>query len=265
MKGKQLYLHLSTAAEMIVKVNGKYAGGLDPNRERIDLNPFLQGDDLEIEIEAYNRSKPDDERNPMVLAKRGCRQIFEGAYLVTIRENLQSLIYDYILLMDIAGSEYFNEDYRHFLYKELSHALDAIDFDTWEGIDEAADYVQRVIYDNTDFKGSGDVALVGHSHLDIAYYWRRIHAVHKNARTILIQMRLMDRYPEFRYTHTQAYTYETLEKYYPELFEELKQKVAEGRFEPVGSMYVEPDCNIPQAESLVRQFLYGQHFFRRAI
>ena len=264
MKGKQLYLHLSTAAEMIVKVNGKYAGGLDPNRERIDLNPFLQGDDLEIEIEAYNRSKPDDERNPMVLAKRGCRQIFEGAYLVTIRENLQSLIYDYILLMDIAGSEYFNEDYRHFLYKELSHALDAIDFDTWEGIDEAADYVQRVIYDNTDFKGSGDVALVGHSHLDIAYYWRRIHAVHKNARTILIQMRLMDRYPEFRYTHTQAYTYETLEKYYPELFEELKQKVAEGRFEPVGSMYVEPDCNIPQAESLVRQFLYGQHFFRRA-
>ena len=54
MKGKQLYLHLSTAAEMIVKVNGKYAGGLDPNRERIDLNPFLQGDDLEIEIEAYS-------------------------------------------------------------------------------------------------------------------------------------------------------------------------------------------------------------------
>ena len=264
MHGQKLYLHLSTAAEMIVKVNGKYAGGLDPNRDRIELDPFLNGDEIEIEIEAYNRSKPDDERNPQVLAKRGCRQIFEGAFIVTIRENLQSLIYDYILLMDIAGCEYFNEDYRHFLYRELSRALDAIDFETWEGVDEAADYVERVIYANTDFKGSGNVALVGHSHLDIAYYWRRIHAVHKNARTILIQMRLMDRYPEFRYTHTQAYTYETLEKYYPELFEELKEKVREGRFEPVGSMYVEPDCNIPQAESLVRQFLYGQHFFRRA-
>ncbi len=266
MKGQKLYLHLPTAAEMIVKINGKYAGGIDPNRERIYLNPFLAPDseEVQIEIEAYNRSKPDDERNPMVLAKRGCRQIFEGASLVTIRENLQSLIYDYILFMDIAGCEYFNEDYRHFLYRELSKGLDFIDFDTWEGIDEAKDYVEKVIYQNTDFKGTGNVALVGHSHLDIAYYWRRIHAVQKNARTILIQLRLMDQYPEFRYTHTQAYTYETLEKYYPELFAELKEKVARGQFEPVGAMYVEPDCNIPQAESLIRQFLYGQHFFRRA-
>ena len=66
---------------------------------------------------------------------------------------------------------------------ELSRALDRVDFDTWEGVDDAAEYVQKVIYENTDFRGTGDVALVGHSHLDIAYYWRRIHAVQKNART----------------------------------------------------------------------------------
>ena len=58
----------------------------------------------------------------------------------------------------------------------------------------------------------------------------------------------MDRYPDFHYTHTQAYTYELLEKYYPELFEELKEKIAAGNFEPVGAMYIEPDCNIPSAE-----------------
>lgn len=262
--GRNIYLSLKTAAEMIVKVNGKYAGGIDPNRERILLNPFLEGREAEIQIEAYNRSKPDDERNPNSLGKRGCRQIFEGAFLSLVRDNVQSLVYDYILLMDIAHCEYFNEDYRKFLFTELSRALDRVDFDTWEGVDDAAEYVQKVIYENTDFRGTGDVALVGHSHLDIAYYWRRIHAVQKNARTILIQLRLMDQYPEFRYTHTQAYTYETLEKYYPELFAELKEKVASGQFEPVGAMYVEPDCNIPAAESLIRQFLYGQHFFRRA-
>ena len=261
-KGRDVYFSLKTAAEMIVKVNGKYVGGIDPNRERILLNPYIDSDELCIEIEAYNRSKPDDERNPAALSKRGCRQIFEGAYLCTIRENVQSLIYDYVLLMDIAHSEYFNEDYRKFLFAELSRALDKVDFDTWEGVDEAADYIEKVIYANTDFKGSGDVALVGHSHLDIAYYWRRIHAVQKNARTILIQLRLMDKYPEFRYTHTQAYTYETLEKYYPELFAELKEKIASGQFEPVGAMYVEPDCNVPAAESLIRQFLYGQRYFR---
>lgn len=264
MKGKNIYFTLHTAAEMIVKINGKYVGGVDPNRERILLNPYIDSDDLTIEIEAYNRSKPDDERNPASLAHRGCRQIFEGAYLSTIRDNVQSLVYDYILFMDIAHSEYFNEDYRKFLFRELSKALDFIDFDTYEGVDQAAEYVEKNIYSNTDFKGSGDVALVGHSHLDIAYYWRRIHAVHKNARTILIQLRLMDQYPEFKYTHTQAYTYETLEKYYPELFAELKEKIAAGQFEPVGAMYVEPDCNIPSAESLIRQCLYGQMYFRKA-
>ncbi|MBQ9307378.1 MAG: alpha-mannosidase [Clostridia bacterium] len=264
MHGEKIYLYLPTAAEMIVKINGRYVGGIDPNRERILLNPYIDSDELAIEIEAYNRSKPDDERNPLSMAKRGCRQTFEGMAIVTLRENLQSLIYDYILLMDIADCEYFNEDYRKFLHEELSKGLDCIDFDTWEGIDAAKEHVEKVIYANTDFKGTGDVALVGHSHLDIAYYWRRIHAVQKNARTILIQLRLMDQYPEFRYTHTQAYTYETLEKYYPELFDELREKVKSGQFEPVGAMYVEPDCNIPQAESLVRQFLYGQHFFRRA-
>ena len=76
---------------MIVKINGKYVGGVDPNRERILLNPYIDSDDLTIEIEAYNRSKPDDERNPASLAHRGCRQIFEGAYLSTIRDNVQSL------------------------------------------------------------------------------------------------------------------------------------------------------------------------------
>ena len=263
-KGKKVYLHLHTAAEMIVKINGRYVGGIDPNRDRVLLNGYVDQDHLRIEIEAYNRSKPDDERNPEVMAVRGCRQVFEGGYLVTLRENVLSLLYDYTLLMDIAQSGYFNEDYRHFLFTELSRALDRIDFDTWEGVDDAAACVEKRIYANTDFKGAGNVALVGHSHLDIAYYWRRIHAVQKNARTILIQLRLMDQYPEFRYTHTQAYTYETLEKYYPELFEELKQRIREGRFEPVGAMYVEPDCNIPAAESLIRQFLYGQHFFRRA-
>ncbi len=264
MKGKNVYLYLKTAAEMIVKVNGRYAGGIDPNRERILLDPYAGNGELDIAIEAYNRSKPDDERNPESLSIRGCRQVFEGAYLCLVRDNVQSLVYDFILLTDMAQSEYFDENLRSFLFIHLSRALDLVDFETWDGVDEAAEYIQTHIYDNRDYKGTGKVALVGHSHLDIAYYWRRIHAVQKNARTVLIQLRLMDRYPEFRYTHTQAYTYETLEKYYPEIFCELKEKIASGQFEPVGAMYVEPDCNIPAPESLIRQLLYGQTFFRRA-
>ncbi len=265
-RSEELWLTLKTAAEIIVKVNGKYVGGVDPNRERILLTPYLapNTEKLHFEMQGYNRSKPDDERNPESLTVRGCRQIFEGAYLAVVDHAVQDLVYDLELFLNIADCELFSEDYRAFLNRELNNALNFIDFedDTLPGLADAKRYVDEVIYANDDYKGSGDVALLAHSHLDIAYYWRRIHAVQKNLRTVLIQLRLMDRYPEFKYTHTQAFTYETLEKYYPEVFEELKARIAEGRFEPVGAMYVEPDCNIPAAESLIRQCLCGQQYFR---
>ncbi|MGN0905810.1 MAG: hypothetical protein ACI4NM_01565, partial [Bullifex sp.] len=161
-------------------------------------------------------------------------------------------------------SRHFDEDLRAFLTKELDKALNLVDFETYEGADRARVYIEKHIYSNTDFRSSGSVALISHSHLDIAYYWRRIHTVQKNARTILIQMKLMDKYKDFTYCHTQPYIYETLEKYYPEIFAELKEKVASGQFEPVGAMYVEPDCNIPSAESLIRQCLYGQMYYEKA-
>lgn len=233
LRGRGLWLSLWTAAEVIVKVNGRYAGGLDPNRDRLLLPPCNGNWDLKIEMEGYNRSKPDDERNPDSMKLRGCRQEFQGLYLATIRHGVLDLFYDLQLLLDVAKSQYFNEDYRKFLNRELSLALNKIDFDLLrektdpdtgllcldaeeetafaDQVAAARKYIEDVIYANDDYKGTGDVAVVGHSHLDLAYYWRRIHTVHKNARTVLIQMRLMDQYPEFKYTHTQAYTYELLE------------------------------------------------------
>lgn len=262
MKDKKIWLNIRTAAEMIVKINGKYAGGLDPNRDRVLLNPYIEDNKIVIEIEGYNRSKPDDDRNPNAIPLKGCRQIFQGAYLAVVNEELQALIYDLTLFVDIIQSACFPEDYRNLVLGELDKALNLIDYETFKGVTDARKYIEEHIYSNKVYQGSGEVALVGHSHLDLAYYWRRIHSVEKNARTVLIQLRLMDQYPEFKYTHTQAYTFETLEKYYPELFEELKEKVSSGQFEPVGAMYVESDCNIPNAESLIRQCLYGQKYWR---
>ena len=266
LQGKELWFSLKTAAEICVKVNGKYVGGVDPNRERMLLSPYVDDTKtLHFDMMGYNRSKPDDERNPESLSVRGCRQIFEGAYICTVNHEVQDLVWDFELLLDIAKSDLFNEDYRDFLNRELNNAMNFIDFDSDEltGVAEAKKYVDEVIYANDTYKGTGDVALIAHSHLDIAYYWRRIHAVQKNLRTVLIQLRLMDKYPDFKYTHTQPYVYETLEKYYPEVFSELQQKVKNGQFEPVGAMYVEPDCNIPCAESLIRQCLYGQKTYKR--
>lgn len=263
-QGREVWFSLKTAAEMVVKINGVYVGGIDPNRERVLLSPYIKDAKLDIEIVGYNRSKPDDERNPESLSVRGCRQIFEGGYLSLVNDAVLSLCYDLELLLDAALSESFDEDFSAMVIRELDTALNFIDFDAvcTADIKKAAEHIEKNIYQNKNYQGSGSVALIGHSHLDLAYYWRKIHTVQKNLRTVLIQLRLMDRYPDFRYAHTQPYTYETLEKYYPEVFAELKVKIKTGQFEPAGVMYVEPDCNIPAAESLVRQCLYGQRYYR---
>ena len=265
-RSRPLYLFYQTTGEVIVKVNGHWAGGVDPNRELVDLTPYLTDEMLHIEMLGFNRSKPDDERNPDTMAKRGCRQVFEGIFLCRVDENVRALCYDLELLTDMLGAEIFDEDLRAFLTRETDAALNCIDFDDVRDADVSAArrYIEDHIYGNTTYRGSGRVALVAHSHLDIAYYWRRIHTVQKNLRTVLLQMRLMDKYPDFTYCHTQPYLYETLREHYPEVFAELTEKVKAGRFEPVGAMYVEPDCNIPNAESLIRQCLYGQTFYEEA-
>lgn len=264
LKNERVFLYCRTASEMIVKINGKFAGGIDPNRQAIDITDYLFNGTGEISITGFNRSKPDDERNPEVMAIRGCRQVFEGMFLCNENPAVISLCYDLEALIDIMDSDCFDEDYRTEIINELDAALDLIDFDDFDidAVVSAGEYIENHIYANKTWKGRGEVYLVGHSHLDLAYYWQRKHTIDKNLRTVLIQLRLMEKYPDYCYAHTQAYTYETLEKYYPEVFEELKERIEEGRFEPVGAMYVEPDCNIPSAESLIRQCLYGQNYFR---
>jgi alpha-mannosidase len=71
----------------------------------------------------------------------------------------------------------------------------------------------------------------------------------------------MNRYPEHRFSATQAQQFKWLEQLYPELFDKLKERVAEGKFQPLGATWVEMDVNMPSGESLVRQFLYGQRYF----
>jgi alpha-mannosidase len=71
----------------------------------------------------------------------------------------------------------------------------------------------------------------------------------------------MNRFPEHRFSATQAQQFKWLEELYPELFDKLKERVAEGKFQPLGATWVEMDVNMPSGESLVRQFLYGQRYF----
>ena len=105
-------------------------------------------------------------------------------------------------------------------------------------------------------------AIIGHSHMDTAWLWMSSETIKKCARTYANQISLMEQYPEYKFVQSSACHGNMILKHYPELFEEIKKKVAEGRYEPNGGVWVECDCNITSGESMVRQFLWGQRFTR---
>lgn len=107
------------------------------------------------------------------------------------------------------------------------------------------------------------VSVIGHSHMDTAWLWHTDETIKKCARTYSNQLNLMEQYPEYKFIQSSAYHGEMIRKHYPELFERIREKVAEGRYEPNGGVWVECDCNITSGESMIRQFLWGQRFTRK--
>ncbi|RMD41839.1 hypothetical protein DV735_g3257, partial [Chaetothyriales sp. CBS 134920] len=103
---------------------------------------------------------------------------------------------------------------------------------------------------------------IGHCHIDTCWLWPWAETRRKVARSWSNQCNLIDRYPEHRFTCSQAQQYKWLKKDYPYVYDRVKQKVKEGTFQPVGGSWVEHDTNMPSGESLIRQFLYGQRFFQ---
>lgn len=102
---------------------------------------------------------------------------------------------------------------------------------------------------------------IGHCHIDSCWLWPFAETKRKVARSWSNQCDLMDRYPELNFACSQAQQYKWLKELYPSVFDRVKKKVSEGRFQPIGGSWVEHDTNMPSGESLVRQFLYGQRFY----
>ncbi|MED0661960.1 alpha-mannosidase [Geobacillus thermodenitrificans] len=107
------------------------------------------------------------------------------------------------------------------------------------------------------------VRCVGHTHIDVAWLWRLKHTREKAARSFSTVLRLMEKYPEYIFLQSQPQLYEYIKSDYPEIFEQIRKRVAEGRWEAGGAMWLEADCNIPSGESLVRQLLTGTRFLRK--
>ena len=151
--------------------------------------------------------------------------------------------------------------------QQLDTAVKTIDF-------EALDNGDQVAFDTSLRKAQARLELlspyvkqftiraVGNAHIDMAWLWPWTETVEVVRNTFRSVLDLMREYPDFKFTMSSARTYEWMEEKYPELFAEIQTRVKEGRWEVIGGMWVEPDLNMPDGESLVRQILVGKTYFR---
>jgi alpha-mannosidase len=109
----------------------------------------------------------------------------------------------------------------------------------------------------------GELLMSGHAHLDLAWLWPLAETRRKALRTGWTAVSMMAAYPEFTFNQSSAQWYAFVEQDDPELLQRITKAVTAGQWEPVGGMWVEPDCNLPCGESQVRQLLYGQQLFQR--
>src|SRR5580698_9276951 len=106
--------------------------------------------------------------------------------------------------------------------------------------------------------------LTGNSHIDAAWLWPWTETVDVVKRTFGTALQLMYEYPQYTYTQSAAAYNEWMAEKYPDMNAEIAKRIKEGRWEIVGGMWVEPDLNMPDGESLVRQLLVGKRWFQQA-
>ena len=149
------------------------------------------------------------------------------------------------------------------VHKRLLYAYDDTDDETFRAAMKSAHPFLKEMLAVRNGPEAAQVGIIGHSHLDTAWLWKATETIKKSARTYSNQLSLMEQYPEHKFMQSSACHSNMLLEHYPELFERIKEKVAEGRYEPNGGVWVECDCNITSGESMIRQFLWGQRFTRK--
>lgn len=103
---------------------------------------------------------------------------------------------------------------------------------------------------------------IGNAHLDLAWLWPMAETHRKTSRTFAAQLRLLEEYPEYRFLQSQPASYEMCRKYYPELFERIREAIGKGQWIAEGAMWVEPDTNMASGEALIRQLVHGKRYYK---
>ncbi len=121
--------------------------------------------------------------------------------------------------------------------------------------------IEKALLETSRAAKAFTVHLVGHGHIDMNWMWSWPETVSATHDTFASVLSLMEQYPELTYSQSQASVYALVEKYHPSMFEMIKQRVKEGRWEVAAVHWVEGDKNIASGESLAHHLLYTRQYF----
>ena len=260
-QGKQLYFNLTTGREggwdaknpqCIVYLDGKMVQGLDVNHT--DL-PLEFGKTYEMAIYLY------------VGMLEGPIDFLPVLKLVDTR--IEKLYYDLHVPLDASLCFEDTDDNSIRILKELELALNLLDLrqpgskEFYKSVQEADDYLQRNFYEGICGDTGAVVNCIGHTHIDVAWQWTLAQTREKAQRSFATVINMMKQYPEYKFMSSQPQLYQYVKRAAPELYDEIKEMVRQGRWEVEGAMWLEADCNLPSGESLIRQIIHGKRFMQQ--
>ncbi|MBV6458461.1 MAG: hypothetical protein HONBIEJF_01589 [Fimbriimonadaceae bacterium] len=218
------------------------------------------GEKIDRLIQVYT-TNPQCRVHRAELPREDLVETMQKAELLLLDGEMQALTYDFDFAFNLMEAQSADSPNYALLMRGLN---DAANLWATEGKESIA-RCRKVLRDALQSLGEGPahtMTAVGHAHLDTAWLWPLRITHLKMAHTTANQLRLIERYPEYVFVHSQASQYEWLEQEHPKLLAQVKDAIGTGQWEVLGSMWVEADCNLTGGESLVRQFLYGKRYFR---
>jgi alpha-mannosidase len=251
-------------SEGLVWIDGQPVQGIHPRRTGVPLPDIGPGPFTFFVEAASNPAFPGYRPSPLgSLSTAGEKPLYRlrQASLGERDDDVFGLLLDVDVLLGLARALPADEARRIRLMRQLEAAFNVLDLDHVAATAAAARRVLQPALDLHARSGAHHVVAVGHAHIDSAWLWPIRETKRKCARTFASAVRLMDDYPDYHFTCSQAAQYDWIEHDHPALFERIQARVAAGQWHPVGGMWVEPDMNLPSGESIVRQLVFGQRYF----
>lgn len=269
--GKDLYLELITETDTMVYLDGKPQGATNPFHPLLKLNPYIQGrtDVLEIKAESwgghsfpgYHPSEGGRVMTAVAVKKKSYPLLFSRPRILAKNNGIWDLYYDALVLRGLSRTL----DEKSLLYMKIVSTLHRVllelDFSLGDTeLDEKAKDVRADIKPLLDAKNgtiSPQVISVGNAHLDHAWLWPIAETTRKAARTALNMTNYTIEFKDFSFMFTQPVQMLAVRDKYPSIYEKVLKAYNEGKWEPQGTSWVEPDCMLPCGEALIRQFIEG--------